>query len=27
VGICFPFQRVAEVPFEGHDIVMDEVIA
>ena len=27
VGICFPFQRVAEVPVEGHDIVMDEVIA
>ena len=27
VGICFPFQRVAEVPVEEHDIVMDEVIA
>ena len=27
VGICFPFQRVAEVPFEAHDVVMDEVIA
>lgn len=27
LGICFPFQRVAEVPSEAHDAVMDEVIA
>lgn len=26
LGICFPFQRVAEVPSEEHDVVMDEVI-
>ncbi len=25
LGVCFPFQRVAEVPAEAHDIVMDEV--
>ena len=27
IGICFPFQRVAEVPSEAHDIIMDEVIS
>ena len=27
IGVCFPFQRVAEVPSEEHDVVMDEVIA
>ena len=26
IGVCFPFQRVAEVPGEAHDVVMDEVI-
>ena len=26
IGVCFPFQRVAEVPSEVHDIIMDEVI-
>ena len=26
IGICFPFQRVAEVPVDAHDVVMDEVI-
>ena len=26
IGVCFPFQRVAEVPSEAHDVVMDEVI-
>ena len=26
LGICFPFQRVAEVPSEAHDVVMDEVV-
>ena len=26
LGICFPFQRVAEVPSETHDVIMDEVI-
>ena len=26
IGVCFPFQRVAEVPSEPHDILMDEVI-
>ncbi len=25
IGVCFPFQRVAEVPTEGHDICMNEV--
>lgn len=24
IGICFPFQRVAEVPVDEHDIAMDE---
>ena len=23
IGICFPFQRVAEVPSESHDVLMD----
>ena len=27
IGVCFPFQRVAEVPFESHDVLMDEVIS
>lgn len=27
IGVCFPFQRVAEVPSEAHDIIMDEVIS
>lgn len=26
LGVCFPFQRVAEVPSEEHDVVMDEVV-
>lgn len=26
LGVCFPFQRVAEVPSEEHDVVMDEVL-
>ena len=26
IGLCFPFQRVAEVPSEEHDVIMDEVI-
>ena len=26
IGICFPYQRVAEVPAEEHDVVMDEVV-
>lgn len=25
-GVCFPFQRVASVPTESHDISMDEVV-
>ena len=25
MGVCFPFQRVAEVPFEEHDVCMNEV--
>ena len=25
IGICFPFQRVAEVPAEPHDVCMDEI--
>jgi 5,10-methenyltetrahydrofolate synthetase len=27
IGVCFPFQRVAEVSSEAHDVVMDEVIS
>ena len=27
IGVCFPFQRVAEVPSEEHDIMMDEVVS
>ena len=27
IGVCFPFQRVAEVPFDGHDVMMDEVVS
>ena len=26
IGVCFPFQRVAIVPSEEHDVVMDEVV-
>ena len=26
IGVCYPFQRVAEVPSEAHDVLMDEVI-
>ena len=26
IGVCFPFQRVAEVPTDDHDVMMDEVI-
>ena len=26
IGVCFPFQRVAEVPAEPHDVCMDEII-
>ena len=26
VGVCFPFQRVAEVPIDAHDVSMDEII-
>lgn len=27
IGICFGFQLVDEVPSDGHDIVMDEIIS
>lgn len=27
IGICFPFQRVAHVPAEEHDVVVDEVVS
>ena len=27
IGVCFPFQRVAKVPSEEHDIMMSEVIS
>ena len=26
IGVCFPFQRVAEVPNDPHDVCVDEVI-
>lgn len=26
IGICFPYQRVEEVPTDAHDIMMDEVL-
>ena len=26
IGVCFPFQRVAEVPAEAHDISVNELI-
>ena len=26
IGVCFPFQRVPEVPAEAHDILMDEIV-
>jgi 5-formyltetrahydrofolate cyclo-ligase len=25
IGVCFPFQRVAEVPTEDYDVCMNEV--
>ena len=25
IGVCFPFQRVAEVPVEEHDICVDDI--
>ncbi len=27
VGVCFPFQRVKEVPVEEHDVRMDDIIS
>ena len=27
IGVCFPFQRVAEVPTEEHDVYVDEISA
>ena len=26
IGLCFSFQRLAEIPYEPHDVVMNEVI-
>ena len=26
IGVCFPFQRVPEVPAETHDVLMDEIV-
>ena len=26
IGVCFPFQRVAGVPVEAHDVVLDQII-
>jgi 5,10-methenyltetrahydrofolate synthetase len=26
IGVCFPFQRVAEVPSEEHDVCMEEIV-
>ena len=26
IGVCFPFQRVAVVPVEAHDVVLDQII-
>lgn len=26
IGVCFGFQKLNEIPFESHDIVMDEVV-
>lgn len=26
IGVCFPYQFVAEVPCDGHDVLMDRVI-
>jgi 5-formyltetrahydrofolate cyclo-ligase len=26
IGVCFPFQRVAEVPVEDHDVSVDMVV-
>ena len=25
IGICFGFQKLQEIPFENHDILVDEV--
>ena len=27
IGFCFSFQRLAEIPYEEHDVVMNEVIS
>ena len=27
IGVCFPFQRVAEVPSEPYDVLLDEVVS
>lgn len=27
MGVCFPFQRRAQIPAEVHDVVMDEVVS
>ena len=27
IGLCFSFQRLAEIPYEQHDVVMNEVIS
>lgn len=27
IGVCFPFQRVASVPSDSHDILMDEIVS
>ena len=27
IGVCFPFQRVAEVPTDDHDVMMDEMVS
>ena len=26
IGVCFGFQKLQEIPFESHDILMNEVI-
>lgn len=26
IGVCFGFQKLQEIPFESHDILMDEVV-
>ena len=25
IGVCFPFQRVAVVPVDAHDVVLDQI--